>query len=556
MTLSLLRRACAGLLLCSAFAALAGDRPAAGDALAAGEAIYRHGVLGSGAALQGARQGGRLPVEGSAAACVNCHRRSGLGAREGSYTIPPVSGPYLFHGASAAGADGADLPYVEGQRLDHTPYTEALFARALREGIDSDGRVLSTLMPRFQIADQDVAALSAYLRTLAPAVPPGVTPTLLHFATIVTPDADPVKKQAMLSVMRAYFAEKNTFPFPPAPSMHTSGNSGATRSKSMYMANRHWALHVWELTGAAQTWPAQLDGFLQREPVMAVISGLGGDNWEPVHAFCERARLPCLFPNAEVPVVAEQDFYSLYFSKGVLLEAQLIADRLVERSGEGANAVVQQVYREADSGAAAARALASALAVHGVRSEAHAIPAQADAGATARLIAAAAAQGPLVLWLRAPDLAALAGLPAPAGPVYLSGLMGGLENTPLPPSWRGRAWLAFPVDLPDRRVVRLDYPLGWFAIRHIPVLAPKVQVDTYLACGLLSETLNHLGDNFVREYLVEHIEDGLAHRLLTGYYPTLSLAEGQRFASKGGYLVQLSASDPGKVLADGNWTIP
>ena len=48
----------------------------------AGERIYRHGLLPSGEALRAEREAG-MSVEGAAAACVNCHRRSGLGMKEG-----------------------------------------------------------------------------------------------------------------------------------------------------------------------------------------------------------------------------------------------------------------------------------------------------------------------------------------------------------------------------------------------------------------------------------------------------------------------------------------
>jgi len=142
-----------------------------------------------------------------------------------------------------------------------------------------------------------------------------------------------------------------------------------------------------------------------------------------------------------------------------------------------------------------------------------------------------------VLWLRPADIAALGDVPAGAATVYLSGLMGGLEKTPLA---RGLA-RAHPDDLPARSSgqagVRLDYPLGWFAFRHIPVVAEQVQTDTYLACSLLADVLNRMADNFARPYLIEQLQALLEHRLITGYYPHLTLASNQRFASKGGYVV-------------------
>jgi hypothetical protein len=135
-------------------------------------------------------------------------------------------------------------------------------------------------------------------------------------------------------------------------------------------------------------------------------------------------------------------------------------------------------------------------------------------------------------------------------------VMGGLDAAPLPARWRSVTRVAYPVDLPDRRRIRLDYPLGWFHIRQIPLLAPQVQADTYLACGLLAETLAHMADTFVRDYLVEQLETIVDHRVITGYYPRLGLAQRQRFASKGGYVVHFADAQGTRVIADSDWIVP
>ncbi|HSB21297.1 MAG TPA: hypothetical protein VLD85_14915 [Anaeromyxobacteraceae bacterium] len=64
-----------------------------------------------------------------------------------------------------------------------------------------------------------------------------------------------------------------------------------------------------------------------------MVSVIGGRTWAPIHRFCERARVPCLFPDLDLPVVAEQDFYPVYFSRGVLLEAQLACASPSPRGG-------------------------------------------------------------------------------------------------------------------------------------------------------------------------------------------------------------------------------
>jgi Cytochrome c len=527
---------------------------AAGDSAAIeGESIYRRGVLGSGAPLEATRVGGGLATQGAEAACVNCHRHSGLGSTEGNILIPPVTGRYLFQPRNLK-HDELELPYLENAHANRDPYTDVTLARAIRDGLDSAGKPFSYLMPRFVLKDADMAALIHYLKSLDTRTVPGVTPTVLHFATIITPDADPVKRRGMLDVMQHYFADKNTFPLPPSPRMRSSGKT--LYAKSMYHANRHWQLHVWELSGPAATWTAQLQRHLAEEPVLAAVSGLAGSNWVPVHEFCEHEALPCVFPNVEVPIVADRDFYSLYFSKGVLLEAQLIAKKIIE-PGEGLPAkVVQQIYRAGDSGAPAAQALAETLQRHGVVVRSEVLGAGAQGRGVGEALHKAAAADALVLWLRPADIAALGAAPAAPVPVFMSGLMGGLENSPLPPSWRSRTRLAYPFDLPEHSTVRLEYPLRWFAIRRIPIVAEQVQIDTYLACGLLAETVSQMADNFVRDYLVERMEEMLEHRVMTGDYPRLALAEGQRFASKGGYVVRLTGAQGSRVSADGNWMVP
>ena len=58
------------------------------------------------------------------------------------------------------------------------------------------------------------------------------------------------------------------------------------------------------------------------------------------------------------------------------------------------------------------------------------------------------------------------------------------------------------------------------------------------------------------DYLVERIEEMLEHRIVTGYYPRLALAPGQRFASKGGYVVRFAEPSGSKVVAVSEWMTP
>ena len=142
-------RAWGALLVLAAQAATqAAAAQLAGDPVEAGRQLYQEGRLGDASALRGVRGNG-VEVQGEAAACVGCHRPSGMGSVEGDVQIRPITGRYLF-------ADGKDRHYAVmdprvGKQLneDRPVYTTDSLARAVREGIGSDGRVLNPMMPRY-----------------------------------------------------------------------------------------------------------------------------------------------------------------------------------------------------------------------------------------------------------------------------------------------------------------------------------------------------------------------------------------------------------------------
>jgi hypothetical protein len=73
---------------------------------------------------------------------------------------------------------------------------------------------------------------------------------------------------------------------------------------------------------------------------------------------------------------------------------------------------------------------------------------------------------------------------------------------------------------------------------------------------LVSEALNEMVDTFYGPYLIEDLQTMVEHRIVTGYYPRLSLAENQHFASKGGYLVRFDGPDSKRLAAVDDWTVP
>ncbi|MDH4284498.1 MAG: cytochrome c, partial [Gallionellaceae bacterium] len=247
----------------------------------AGKRIYREGQLPSGALLRGVLHNG-TELSGSDAACIKCHRRSGLGSGEGQKVIRPITGKLLFEHMPLA---EQRLLRVPGQEDSESPaYDEKTFIRALREGVNSSGRTLDELMPRFDMNDGEIAQLAAYLKNLSREDAPGVSVSEIHFASVITPGADPIRAQAMLDVLQAFISAKNA-------GTRKEGKRKRVDRERMYSSYRSWVLHVWKLEGLAASWPAQLEDYYRKQPVFAMLSGIGAGNWKPVHEFCEQVEL-------------------------------------------------------------------------------------------------------------------------------------------------------------------------------------------------------------------------------------------------------------------------
>jgi len=271
-----------------------------------------------------------------------------------------------------------------------------------------------------------------------------------------------------------------------------------------------------------------------------------------VHEFCERDGLPCLFPRVEVPVTGETGFYSLYLSRGILLEAGIVARHLAEQAPGVKRAI--QVLREGDEAArAGAQALRRTLAARGIETEERRIDSAGQLDARTLDMASSDA---LVLWLRADDLKRLQDVDPVAGPVYLSAMLGGQEHAPLPAAWKARALMAYPYELPQNREARMLQLHVWLLARGLSPVHETVQADAYIACSALRAGMNEVADHLHRDYLVERLEVIMGRGGFTGHYPNLSFGAGQRFSSKSGYLVRFADPESARIAAVGERMAP
>jgi hypothetical protein len=549
---------CALALLSANAATLRAESASDEALLETGRRIYQDGVLPGGEPLRALRPEGFV-LEGSYAACVTCHRRSGMGSVEGSIDstvlVPPVAGPVLFAPARFEGLYLNPLhhfvPNAAWERaLTRPAYDQAALGRALREGLDTGGKALVTPMPRYELDDAAVAALAAYLRQLSSAPAPGVEPDTLRLATVISPDARPDQVDAVLGVLRAWSA----------------GARGAGKS---------WELQVWKLAGSSDTWAEQLEARYRQQPVFALLSGVGGAEWGPVHRFCEQRRVPCVLPSVEIAPDPAGDYYSMYFSPGLGLEAGVLARYLADQSGAtGAPAKIIQVYSDA-SGRQAAESLRTRLeSVTGsmaMRRYRVTAPRMAFDGLAGNDL--------LILWLR-PDAIAQLVAEFPQGPpaerVFVSALLSTPENLDLPAAWRARVhYVSLFDDLGlQGEIARLRLE-RWLESADLDDHdSRRLQADAYAACYLFNDALGEIREQEVRrpavpltrEHLLERLE-GLVNKYddstnlvdpdsHVAYYGRMSLGPRQRMAVRGGTIMRYASPDSNRLVAASKRIVP
>jgi cytochrome c553 len=551
-----------------------------------GRRIYTEGVLPDGSALTAVRDGD-VVIRGADAACTACHRRSGMGSVEGDMQISPIGGNYLFLPPDKTLLVTMDPRRSKSFNMAHEPYDDQKLARAVRLGVHVSGRSMNPMMPRYDIDDAAMADLTAYLRTLSVDWSPGIgADGVIHLATIVAPDADPALAEVLVRMLQEAVEAKNAS----TVSSQASGRRHMVSAAEMVLGTEHkWQLEVWRLNGPAETWGRQLDEAYQRSPVFAVLSGIAGHTWAPVDDFCQARQLPCWFPLVDAAKTVPGG-YALYFSRGVSLEADVLAGHLAGR--QPAPRRVVQVYRDDDVGRQGAGALAAALAARGIAVDSRPWPI-GDARRLRKLVSDLREGDQLMCWLRPADYALLAKLPPAGRPVYVSARMNGGEHG-LPPAWKRDLRLVYPFELPQKRALSLNYFHAWLRLKNIPMVNELLQAEAYFAANFLTDTLAEMLNNLYREYLIERAEnmigireggraeaeardrqvlrrhalhvlrstgrevtqEQVGERQSTTVYPRLTLGPGQRYASKGAYIVRFADAHSDALVAESDWLVP
>jgi len=81
-------------------------------------------------------------------------------------------------------------------------------------------------------------------------------------------------------------------------------------------------------------------------------------------------------------------------------------------------------------------------------------------------------------------------------------------------------------------------------------------MNAYLAVTVTADVVAHMADLFSREYLIERVEHVVGNTVTPSLYPRVSLGPGQRFASKGSFIVKLGGRGGGEPEPLSGWITP
>ncbi|HCE68301.1 MAG TPA: amino acid ABC transporter substrate-binding protein [Geobacter sp.] len=526
-----------------------------------GERMYREGILPSGKVMETFIRGD-VAVDSSAFSCSSCHLRAGLGSFEGGVVTPPTTGnklykPYRRPPSFGDVADRAGRFIYAKTAVERPPYTRETLATALRFGTDPTGQVFNDVMPRYPLTDRDMSILISYLEALSSEPSPGASSKQFKFATIITDDVSQEDRQALLLPLQTFIAQKNQ----QMGMFNDFIKFGYSPTIDMQFAFRSATLDIWELKGPPESWPGQLAAYYNANPVFAVLGGISNSDWRPIHEFCEAQRLPCLFPITDFPVVSETDWYTYYFNKGYTQEGEAVARYLNRLETISTETPVLQIIQDSQVGKALAagfRKVWKECEQQEVTTLTLSSQQLLDQAALDKLLTKHKPEV-LILWTDAellPNLPALvAKLPA-NGIVFVSSGYLGKKTATIPENVRDRVYITYPY----RLTPYVGSKVGGFDAK-VPILASSKDFGnrriTSRSIAMLQQTtlqgLNLIYDNLYRDHLLDIMS--MQMDVTVRDYERFSFGPGQRYVSKGCYIIQLGPGLDPPLLQRSNWVM-
>ena len=479
-----------------------------------GKRIFLEGVSPSGKPMQALVGAASTPVEAASLPCGNCHGPDGLGRPEGAVKPPSIV--------------WRDLTLSYGHRHDngrsHPAFDEKTFGDALTYGTDPAGNKLDVTMPRFIMANEDIAALIAYLKRIDGDFDPGVSPGRLRIGTLI-PVGDRLRDvgKVVASLLRAQIDEINA--------------KGGIFGRQLELVSG-------ELPDEREAALAAAGKLLSARDVFAVVSPFTAGIDNEVTALAERSMIPVVGPLTVTPNPAEiANAYTFHVLSGLTEQGRVLAEFAVRKlplNDPGAAVL----YPDADGVAEAARAIQRQLNAGGWKQVALLpySPGKLDAY---KAVASMQQHGVRAIFFLGsePELTQLGGHIRDAiwSPyLFAPGARAGRAALNLPTTFGERVYLAYPSVPADIKQSGMEALAGLQKAAGIGNGHRPAQVSAHAAMRILEEGIKRSGRDISRAKLLSELDKMLSFE--TYVTPPVTFGPNRRVGSLGGYVMQVDTN--------------
>lgn len=300
------------------------------DAEARGKLIYTKGQSQSNRVIRAYIGGAEAPSSATILPCMQCHGENGRGI---GIVSPAIDWDTL-----------TDPDRHEHLTRTHGPYEEGSLIEAIRRGVDPAGNDFEVTMPKYIIADEDMADLVAYLRVIGLEDDPAIVDGRVRIGTVLPVAGQHAGLgQAMRNTIEAVFSEVNA--------------GGGVHGRELELV-----VGGWGGSEDPEIWAAH--DLVAKEPVMALVSPYIPNYDAELEKLATTAELPVVGPYTVLPPGdAGENRFSFYLLAGLELQAEALVEAaaVLVPPGESTLAIVHPRVRFFDTIAEAARLRAEAL---------------------------------------------------------------------------------------------------------------------------------------------------------------------------------------------------
>jgi ABC-type branched-subunit amino acid transport system substrate-binding protein len=486
-----------------------------------GKAFYLRGESSSGQEITALM--GDIDVPASSLTCAGCHGARAEGKTEGGVTAGNLTWSHLtkLYGHND-----------EGDRK-HPAFSESTFTRTVTAGLDPAGNKLAVAMPRYQMPQQNMADLIAYLKRIETDFDPGISETNIVIGTLL-PDKGPLDgpAQSMGDVLQAYFAEVN--------------NGGGIYNRKIELRVMH---------GDSRLAVSNLAHLIDDEQVFAIVSGLTAGAEEGVASLIREKEVPLIGPSTLLPQRGlPLNRYIFYLLSGLKEQASaLVISAAKKQDGRNARVAILSPDVEFDRTIAATMEeqakklhLNSATTTYYVH----------DKFSAPRYVGDLNQQGIDTIFFlgSGTEAAALLSEAASIGwtpSIYMLGsLVGQNISDAVTRRMKHKVFLAFPTVPADVSASGAAEYTGLLQRNRLDTNHAAAKASAIAAARILVHALELCGKDLSRERLVTVLE-GL-YEYDTGLMPKITFGPNRRIGALGAYVVTL---DPEKKLfpASAEW---